>query len=131
MRGLIAQRDHVLDIRGDDSAGDGGKHIFHEVLQLGDFIEDESVESPVSAATHEMLKDKIERVLQTLTFREREIIKLRYGIGDGYTYTLEEVGKIFKVTRERVRQIEAKAVRKLQHPVRSDKLVGFLDPVAG
>ena len=94
---------------------------------FGDFIEDQSAESPVSAATHEMLKDKIEKVLQTLTFREREIIKLRYGIGDGYTYTLEEVGRIFKVTRERVRQIEAKAVRKLQHPVRARKLEGFLD----
>jgi RNA polymerase primary sigma factor len=58
-------------------------------------------------------------VLKTLTYREREILKLRYGIGDGYTYTLEEVGKIFKVTRERVRQVEAKAIRKLQHPVRS------------
>ena len=63
-----------------------------------------------------MLKDKIDQVLKTLTYREREIIKLRYGLGDGYTYTLEEVGRIFKVTRERVRQIEAKAVRKLQHP---------------
>jgi RNA polymerase primary sigma factor len=94
---------------------------------FGDFIEDESAESPVSAASHEMLKDKIEKVLQTLTFREREIIKLRYGIGDGYTYTLEEVGRIFKVTRERVRQIEAKAVRKLQHPVRARKLEGFLE----
>ena len=77
--------------------------------------------------TEERLKDKIEQALKTLTFREREIIKLRYGIGDGYTYTLEEVGRIFKVTRERVRQIEAKAVRKLQHPVRSRKLEGFLD----
>ncbi|MFM8387265.1 MAG: RNA polymerase sigma factor RpoD [Planctomycetia bacterium] len=94
---------------------------------FGDFIEDEKADSPVNAATHEMLKDKIEQVLQTLTFREREIIKLRYGIGDGYTYTLEEVGKIFKVTRERVRQIEAKAVRKLQHPVRARKLEGFLE----
>jgi RNA polymerase primary sigma factor len=94
---------------------------------FGDFIEDQSAESPVNAATHEMLKDKIEKVLQSLTFREREIIKLRYGIGDGYTYTLEEVGRIFKVTRERVRQIEAKAVRKLQHPVRARKLEGFLD----
>jgi RNA polymerase primary sigma factor len=74
-----------------------------------------------------MLKDKIEGVLKTLTYREREIIKLRYGLGDGYTYTLEEVGRIFKVTRERVRQIEAKAVRKLQHPVRSRQLEGFLD----
>ena len=94
---------------------------------FGDFIEDDSVESPVSAAANEMLKDKIEGVLKTLTYREREIIKLRYGLGDGYTYTLEEVGRIFKVTRERVRQIEAKAVRKLQHPVRSRQLEGFLD----
>ena len=94
---------------------------------FGDFIEDNSVESPVNAATNEMLKDKIEGVLKTLTYREREIIKLRYGLGDGYTYTLEEVGRIVKVTRERVRQIEAKAVRKLQHPVRSRQLEGFLD----
>jgi len=74
-----------------------------------------------------MLKDKIECVLQTLTFREREIIKLRYGIGDVYTYTLEDVGRIFKVTRERIRQIEAKAVRKLQHPVRARNLEGLLE----
>lgn len=100
-----------------------------EDSSFGDFIEDEKAESPVSAATQEMLKDKIESVLETLTYREREIIKLRYGIGDGYTYTLEEVGKIFKVTRERVRQIEAKAVRKLQHPIRSRKLEGFLDGI--
>ena len=98
---------------------------------FGDFIEDQGAQSPVNAATHEMLKGKIEKVLQTLTFREREIIKLRYGIGDGYTYTLEEVGRIFKVTRERVRQIEAKAVRKLQHPVRARKLEGFLDAHGG
>ncbi|QDT62940.1 RNA polymerase sigma factor RpoD [Calycomorphotria hydatis] len=94
---------------------------------FGDFIEDEGSDSPVNAATQEMLKDKIDSVLKTLTYREREIIKLRYGLGDGYTYTLEEVGRIFKVTRERVRQIEAKAVRKLQHPVRSRQLKGFLD----
>ncbi len=96
---------------------------------FGDFIEDDKAESPVSAAAQEMLKEKIESVLDTLTYREREIIKLRYGIGDGYTYTLEEVGKRFMVTRERVRQIEAKAVRKLQHPIRSRKLEGFLDSV--
>ncbi len=102
-----------------------------EDSSFGDFIEDEKAESPVSAATQEMLKDKIDSVLETLTYREREIIKLRYGIGDGYTYTLEEVGKIFKVTRERVRQIEAKAVRKLQHPIRSRKLEGFLDGISG
>ena len=94
---------------------------------FGDFIEDDSIESPVSTASSEMLGERIEAVLKTLTYREREIIKLRYGIGDGYTYTLEEVGKIFKVTRERVRQVEAKAIRKLQHPVRSRKLEGFLD----
>ncbi|HQA00411.1 MAG TPA: RNA polymerase sigma factor RpoD, partial [Phycisphaerae bacterium] len=94
---------------------------------FGDFIEDESAESPVQSAGNEMLKDRIEEVLKTLTYREREILKLRYGIGDGYTYTLEEVGKIFKVTRERVRQVEAKAIRKLQHPVRARKLEGFLD----
>ena len=94
---------------------------------FGDFIEDESAESPIVSAGTEMLKDRIEEVLKTLTYREREIIKLRYGIGDGYTYTLEEVGRIFKVTRERVRQVEAKAIKKLQHPVRSRKLQGFLD----
>jgi len=94
---------------------------------FGDFIEDETAESPVISAGTEMLKDRIEEVLKTLTYREREIIKLRYGIGDGYTYTLEEVGRIFKVTRERVRQVEAKAIRKLQHPVRARKLEGFLE----
>jgi len=96
---------------------------------FGDFIEDENAENPVSAATHEMLKDKIHSVLDTLTYREREIIKLRYGIGDGYTYTLEEVGRRFRVTRERVRQIEAKAIRKLQHPIRSRKLEGFMEDI--
>jgi len=94
---------------------------------FGDFIEDDDVDSPVSSATQEMLKERIDLVLKTLSYREREIIKLRYGIGDGYTYTLEEVGRIFKVTRERVRQVEAKAIRKLQHPVRARKLEGFLD----
>ncbi len=94
---------------------------------FGDFIEDQSTASPISMATQEMLKDNIDSVLNTLTYREREIIKLRYGLGDGYTYTLEEVGRIFNVTRERVRQIEAKAVRKLQHPVRSRQLEGFVD----
>ncbi|MBA7669348.1 RNA polymerase sigma factor SigA [subsurface metagenome] len=94
---------------------------------FGDFIEDDAIDSPVASATQEMLKERIDVVLKTLSYREREIIKLRYGIGDGYTYTLEEVGRIFKVTRERVRQVEAKAIRKLQHPVRSRKLEGFMD----
>ena len=81
----------------------------------------------MQSAAHEMLKERIDEILKTLTYREREIIKLRYGLGDGYTYTLEEVGRIFKVTRERVRQVEAKAIRKLQHPVRSRRLEGFVD----
>ncbi len=97
---------------------------------FGEFIEDSSTESPIRAASQEMLREKIEGLLKTLTYREREIIRLRYGLGDGYTYTLEEVGRIFKVTRERVRQIEAKAVRKLQHPVRSKQLEGFLEGIA-
>jgi RNA polymerase primary sigma factor len=108
----------------DRPVGDGDDSYF------GEFIEDNGSDSPVSAAAQEMLKDKIDHVLKTLTYREREIIKLRYGLGDGYTYTLEEVGRIFRVTRERVRQIEAKAVRKLQHPVRSHQLKGFLDRLA-
>jgi RNA polymerase primary sigma factor len=94
---------------------------------FGDFIEDERQDMPSETAAQDMLKQRIEQVLRTLTYREREIIKLRYGIGDGYTYTLEEVGRIFKVTRERVRQVEAKAIRKLQHPVRARKLQGFVD----
>lgn len=97
---------------------------------FGEFIEDSGSQSPLSAASQCMLRDKIEGLLKTLTYREREIIRLRYGLGDGYTYTLEEVGRIFKVTRERVRQIEAKAVRKLQHPVRSKQLEGFLEGIA-
>jgi RNA polymerase primary sigma factor len=108
----------------DKPVGDGDDCAF------GDLVESHSGDSPVSNAASEMLKDKIDTVLKTLTYREREIIKLRYGLGDGYTYTLEEVGRIFKVTRERVRQIEAKAVRKLQHPVRSRQLQGFLEGLA-
>ncbi|MHC5004697.1 MAG: RNA polymerase sigma factor RpoD [Planctomycetota bacterium] len=97
-----------------------------EDSQFGDFIEDERQESPSETATNEMLRSRINDVLKTLTYREREILKLRYGIGDGYTYTLEEVGRIFKVTRERVRQVESKAIRKLQHPVRKRRLSSFL-----
>ena len=99
---------------------------------FGEFIEDGGTAQPVTRPpAMSMLRDKIEALLKTLTYREREIIRLRYGLGDGYTYTLEEVGRIFKVTRERVRQIEAKAVRKLQHPVRSQQLEGFLGGIAG
>lgn len=94
---------------------------------FGEFIEDGGLPRPDRAASNELLREKIEALLKTLTYREREIIRLRYGLGDGYTYTLEEVGRIFKVTRERVRQIEAKAVKKLQHPVRSQQLQGFVE----
>jgi len=98
-----------------------------EDSQFGDFIEDERQEAPTETATSEMLRSRINDVLKTLTYREREILKLRYGIGDGYTYTLEEVGRIFKVTRERVRQVESKAIRKLQHPVRRRRLSSFIE----
>ncbi len=102
-----------------------------EDSSFGEFIEDDATARPERSASNELLREKIESLLKTLTYREREIIRLRYGLGDGYTYTLEEVGRIFKVTRERVRQIEAKAVRKLQHPVRSKQLEGFIERVAG
>ncbi len=98
-----------------------------EDSHFGDLLPDGAAESPATGATQEMLRNRIDNVLKTLSYREREIIKLRYGLGDGYSYTLEEVGHIFKVTRERIRQIEAKAVRKLQQPSRSQELVGFLD----
>ena len=101
-----------------------------EDSSFGEFIEDSASENPVRSASNSILREKIEGLLKTLTYREREIIRLRYGLGDGYMYTLEEVGRIFKVTRERVRQIEAKAVRKLQHPVRSQKLEGFMRGLA-
>jgi len=94
---------------------------------LGDFIEDKEAVSPASAAVNVLLKEQIEKVLHTLKEREAEVLRLRFGIGDGVPHTLEEVGKIFKVTRERVRQIEAKALRKLRHPARARNLKGFLD----
>ena len=98
-----------------------------EDSHFGDLLPDQGAESPANGAAQEMLRGRINKVLKTLSYREREIIKLRYGLGDGYSYTLEEVGHIFKVTRERIRQIEAKAVRKLQQPSRSQELSGFLD----
>jgi RNA polymerase primary sigma factor len=93
-------------------------------------IEDNTFENPLRSANHGLLRTKIGEILKTLTYREREIIRLRYGLDDGYTYTLEEVGRIFRVTRERVRQIEAKAIRKLQNPVRSSRLEGFISAAA-
>jgi len=98
---------------------------------FGDFIEDKKAISPANATAYSMLKEQMESVLGTLTERERKVVRLRFGIGDGYPRTLEEVGSVFNVTRERVRQIEAKALRKLRHPTRSRKLKSFLDMSLG
>ena len=100
----------------------------HDDSYFGEFLQDHREDDPLYDMNHDMLKNRIASVLAALNYREREIIRLRYGLTDGYAYTLEEVGKIFSVTRERVRQIEAKAVRKLQHPVRSRRLSSFVDP---
>jgi RNA polymerase primary sigma factor len=99
----------------------------HDDSYFGESLEDYREEDPLYEMNQDMLKARVADVLGALNYREREIIRLRYGLADGYTYTLEEVGKVFSITRERVRQIEAKAVRKLQHPVRIRKLQGFLD----
>jgi len=101
--------------------GDDGDTIF------ADFIEDKGAVSPANATAYSMLKEQMDDVLSSLTEREEKVLRLRFGIGDGYPRTLEEVGQIFNVTRERVRQIEAKALRKLRHPTRSRKLKNFLD----
>ena len=94
---------------------------------FGDLIEDKSLDSPTTAITQEMLRDRLEEVLKSLSLREREVVKFRYGIGRDTTCTLEELGKQFKVTRERIRQIEIRALKKLQHPTRSRSLEGFLE----
>jgi RNA polymerase primary sigma factor len=103
----------------------------HDDTYFGEFLQDHREDDPLFGMNQEMLKARIEEVLQGLDYREREILRLRYGLVDGYSYTLEEVGKIFSVTRERVRQIETKAVRALQHPIRARQLSGFLDDRRG
>lgn len=99
----------------------------HEDSFFGEFLEDYRDDDPLYETNQQTLKQQIQEAMQTLNYREREILKLRYGLADGYAYTLEEVGKIFQVTRERVRQIESKAVKKLQHPQRSKSLTSFVD----
>ncbi|MGL4514003.1 MAG: RNA polymerase sigma factor RpoD/SigA [Lacipirellulaceae bacterium] len=101
----------------------------HEDNYFGEFLQEQRNDDPMYESHLETLKERLEDVMNELSYREREIIKLRYGLTDGYSYTLEEVGKIFSVTRERVRQIESKAVRKLQQPYRSRSLASFLDGV--
>jgi len=98
-----------------------------EDSHLGDFIEDHTALAPADAASHQLLKEQVEDVLESLTERERKVLQLRFGLDDGRSRTLEEVGKEFHVTRERIRQIEAKALRKLRHPSRSRKLKDYLD----
>jgi len=105
----------------DQPLGDSDDSVF------GEFLEDHRDVDPLQDSHREALKVQIASAMETLNYREREILRLRYGLADGYTYTLEEVGKIFQVTRERVRQIESKAVRKLQQPYRSKSLASFLD----
>lgn len=99
----------------------------HDDSFFGEFLEDYRDDDPLYETNQQTLKEQIQSAMQTLNYREREILKLRYGLADGYAYTLEEVGKIFQVTRERVRQIESKAVKKLQHPQRSKSLTSFVD----
>jgi RNA polymerase primary sigma factor len=101
----------------------------HDDSFFGEFLEDHREIDPLHDTNRDALKRRIEEAMQTLNYREREIIKLRYGLADGYAYTLEEVGKIFCVTRERVRQIETKAVRKLQQPYRAKSLAGFVEGI--
>jgi RNA polymerase primary sigma factor len=125
----LEETERVLDIGRhpislDRPIGEGEDGCF------GEFVQDTGTEAPHKLANNGLLRERIEELLKTLTFREREIIRLRYGLADGYSYTLEEVGRIFKVTRERVRQIEAKAVAKLQNPVRSRYLEPFVPGVS-
>jgi len=101
--------------------GDDGDSNF------GDFIEDKSAESPANATAFSVFQEKLDEVLGSLTEREEKVLRLRFGLGDGYPRTLEEVGSVFNVTRERVRQIEAKALRKMRHPTRARELKSFID----
>ncbi len=119
VRGILKIAQEAISL--ETPIGDEGDSSF------GDFIEDKSTESPINTAAFTVFQEKLEEVLQTLTEREEKVLRLRFGLGDGYPRTLEEVGSVFKVTRERVRQIEAKAIRKMRHPTRSRKLKTFLD----
>ena len=119
IRGILKIAQHPISLQ--TPIGEGGDSHF------GDFIEDKSVESPAEATGYSLLKEQMEAVLGTLTKREKKVLTLRFGLADGCPRTLEEVGKVFSVTRERVRQIEAKALRKMRHPTRARKLKGFLD----
>jgi RNA polymerase primary sigma factor len=113
---------HPLSL--DDPLGGEGENY------LGELVPDTHADDPLAGLHHTLLQASIDDVLQSLNYREREIIRLRYGLSDGYAYTLSEIGKIFSVTRERIRQIETVAMRKLQQPTCAKHLVGFLDHLA-
>ena len=98
-----------------------------EDSELGNFVEDKKTDSPIMVTAQSILEEQIQQVLATLPVREQKVIRMRFGLDDGYTHTLEEVGYVFKVTRERIRQIEAKALRRLRAPTRMRKLKDFLD----
>lgn len=101
-----------------------------EDTTMGDLIEDKTAQNPSEMTSHSLLKEKLHEVLTTLTEREREVLVLRFGLKDGNPRTLEEVGKMFRVTRERIRQIEAKALRKMRHPTRLRQIQGFYEGAA-
>jgi RNA polymerase primary sigma factor len=105
----------------DAPVGDDGE------VSVGDFIEDKEAENPSEGTSKSMLKEKLDHVLTSLSERERKILEMRFGLLDGYGHTLEEIGNLYNVTRERIRQLEAKALRKLRHPTRAHHLHGFLE----
>ena len=121
--------EYVMKIKQDIRSLDAGvgRDGEEEDSMLADFIEDEDAASPVDSAADQLLKEQVQSILGTLTEREQKILKMRFGLEDGKNHTLEEVGQDFNVTRERIRQIEAKALRKLRHPSRSAKLKAFID----
>ena len=121
IRGIIKIAQHPISLQ--TPIGDSDESHF------GDFIEDKGAEKPDEATSYTFLRERIDEVLSTLTSREKKVLSLRFGIGDGTPRTLEEVGREFNVTRERIRQIEAKALRKMRHPTRSRKLTGFLEGI--
>jgi RNA polymerase primary sigma factor len=122
VRGILKMAQHPISLQ--TPIGDG------EDSHFGDFMEDKAADSPAELTGQSILRDQMEEVLSTLASREKKVLMLRFGIGDGTPRTLEEVGKEFAVTRERVRQIEAKALRKMRHPIRSKKLKGFLEDIS-
>ncbi len=122
VRGILKMAQHPISLQ--TPIGDG------EDSHFGDFIEDKAADSPAELTGQSILREQMEEVLSTLAPREKKVLMLRFGIGDGTPRTLEEVGKEFAVTRERVRQIEAKALRKMRHPIRSKKLKGFLEDIS-